>query len=303
MNKKNIVSISIIFVVLLVGFVAWLAVIFQKEPNQSGKLQVVAAENFWGNIASQIGGDNIEVTSVINEPGADPHLYESSARDAAALASADIVISNGLGYDDFMDRLLSVSRGDKRQLISVSEVLGVTSGSNPHIWYDLPRMGNVADAFEKAMATKDPKNSKTYAANLATFKESLKPALAVLQQIKTKFPGAPVAYTERVPEYLLAAAGLKVMTPAGFSSAIEEGNDPGPADTTAMDALFTGRKVKALLYNAQATSSVTEHARELAKQAGIPVVGVTETLPKNEATYQSWQLHQAQALLKALENK
>lgn len=303
MNKKNIVSISIIVAVLLVGFVAWLAVISQKMPNQSSKLQVVAAENFWGDIASQIGGDNVEVSSVINEPGADPHLYESSARDAAALASADIVISNGLGYDDFIDRLLSVSSGDGRQLISVSKVLGAVSGANPHIWYDLPRVGSVADAFEKAMAAKDPKNAKAYAANLATFKESLKPALAVLQQIKTKFPGVSVAYTERVPEYLLAAAGLKVMTPAGFSGAIEEGNDPSPADTEAMNSLLKNGKIRVLLYNAQATSSVTEHARELAKQARIPVVGVTETLPENEATYQSWQLHQAQALLKALENK
>jgi zinc/manganese transport system substrate-binding protein len=304
--KKQTTRIIIIFAaVLAVAIAGIIALSYKNAPTANNqKLQIVAAENFWGNIASQIGGDKVEVTSIISDPGTDPHLYESNAHDAAALSRASLVITNGLGYDDFMDKLLSVSAGDNRQVLAADKILDVSGENpNPHLWYDIPQVGKVADTLEKAMAKKDPGNAAVYQKNLAAFKTSLQPIMVILQKIKTDYPGAPVAYTERVPEYLLAAAGLSVKTPAGFSGAIEEGNDPSPADTTAMDRLFTDRRVRVLLYNAQATSSVTEHARMLAKQAGIPVVGVTETLPKSEATYQSWQLHQAQALLKALENK
>jgi zinc/manganese transport system substrate-binding protein len=303
-KKRSTLIIGLMAAALLVGVAGIIAFNLKNTPASSGKLQIVAAENFWGNIASQIGGDKVEVTSVISDPSSDPHLFESNARDAAVLARANIVISNGLGYDDFMDKLLSVSKKDSRQVLSVQDILKVTGDNpNPHLWYDLPQVGKVADAFKEAMAGKDPKNAAIYEANLVSFKKSLQPVLAVLQEIKAKYSNAPVAYTERVPEYLLKAAGLSVKTPAGFSGAIEEGNDPSPADTVAMDDLFTDHKVRVLLYNAQATSSVTEHVRDLAKNANIPVVGITETLPSNEQTYQSWQLHQAQALLMALENK
>lgn len=306
MKKQSPIQIvSVLGSVLLIVVIGIVALSFKSTPHSdSQKLQIVAAENFWGNIAAQIGGDKANVTSVISKPGADPHLYESSARDALSLVKADIVITNGLGYDDFMDRLLSASHNDSRKVISVARTLGVSGkNTNPHLWYDIPKVGTVAEEFEKAMAAKDPKNAPVYSVNLAKFKMSLQPVLAVLRQIKTTYAGAPVAYTERVPEYLLAAAGLTSKTPAGFSSAIEEGSDPSPADSTAMNTLITSRSVRVLIYNAQATSSVTEHVKRLANDADIPVVGVTETLPSDEPTYQSWQLHQAQALLKALEEK
>lgn len=306
MKKKNLIQIISIFgSILLIVAVGIIALSFKgTRSGDSQKLQVVAAENFWGSIAAQIGGEKADVRSIISKPGVDPHLYESSARDALSLVKADIVITNGLGYDDFMSRLLSASHNDDRKVVSVASVLGVSSkDANPHLWYDIPKVSLVAEAFEKAMATKDPKNARVYSANLTKFKASLQPVLALLRQIKARYAGVPVAYTERVPEYLLAAAGLSSKTPSGFSSAIEEGNDPSPADATAMNALVTNRSIRVLIYNAQATSAVTEHVKTLAKDAGIPVVGVTETLPATELTYQSWQLHQAQALLKALGEK
>lgn len=309
-NKKNVPSknyrIAIIFAVIAIVVGAAIVLLqTKKTPQAMGhKVQIVAAENFWGSILAQIGGDKVEVSSVISDPGADPHLYESSARDGARLARADMVVTNGLGYDDFMDHLLSASKSDSREVLSVARIMNVSSATaNPHLWYDLPRVREVATAFEKAMVKRDPTNAKVYAANLATFNKSLQPILDMLYKIKTTYPGASVAYTERVPEYLLRAAGLNVVTPTGFSSAIEEGNEPSPADTTAMESLITRHQIKALLYNAQATSSVTEHIKDLAKQNDIPVIGVTETLPKNQKTYQSWQLAQTQALLKALESK
>lgn len=303
-SKKS--QIAVVFAVIIVAVFGSIALLQMKKPDSetSGKVQVVAAENFWGNIMSQIGGDTVEVTSVISDLGTDPHLYESSAQDGARLASADIVVTNGLGYDDFMDRLLAVSGNDSRQVVSVAKVLKVSgSQANPHLWYDLPKIREVAAAFEQTLAKKDPANAKHYAANLAAFNKSLQPVLDTLYQIKTAHLSAPILYTERVPEYLLVAAGLAVKTPAGFSSAIEEGNEPSPVDTTAMEGLITRHEVRALLYNSQATSSVTDHIKQLAEQNGIPIVGVTETMPKNAASYQSWQLSQAKALSKALESK
>jgi zinc/manganese transport system substrate-binding protein len=269
--------------------------------GRSGTVKVVAAENFWGSIAQQIGGSRVSVTSIITDPSADPHLYESDARDAAALSAADVVVNNGLGYDDFMDKLLSASPNTQRQVLVAADILGVTAdGANPHVWYDIPRVQVVAERIEAALAAKDPAHKSEYEQNLAHFKDSVQPLVAAMAQIKAHYPGAPVAYTERVPGYLLADAGLSVKTPAGFARAIEDGDNPSPADTAAMDTLMTSHSVKVLLYNSQATSAVSQHVRDLATQNGIPVVGVTETIPSNEKTYQSWQLDQLHALIAAL---
>lgn len=274
----------LIAAILVVAGIAAMA-LFYKNPNTmtGSKLQVVAGENFWGDITSQIGGEHVNVTSIISDPSTDPHQYESDARDSAAIASASLVIENGLGYDSFLDKLIAAAPNDKRQVLSIEKVLNITGDDpNPHLWYDPAKVVRAADAIEQALASKDNANAPTYAANLTTFKSSLQPINDVISQIKMKYPGAPVAYTERVPGYLLAAAGLTVASPASFASAIEEGNDPSPADTATMETLMTNHGVRVLLYNSQATSSVTQHVRDLAAQAGIPVVGVSETIPANE---------------------
>ncbi|HEV7524962.1 MAG TPA: zinc ABC transporter substrate-binding protein [Acidimicrobiia bacterium] len=270
------------------------------RPGAAGVVRVVAAENFWGDIAHQIGGSHVEVTSVISDPTADPHQYESDARDAAALADARIVIVNGSGYDDFMGKLLSNTASSTRVVLNVSGVLHAPKDANPHLWYDLPRVREVASAMESALAAAAPADRSSFAANLATFDRSLAPLQRLLTKIKSKYPGAPVAYTERVPGYLLDAAGLKVASPRGFAQAIEDGNEPSAGDAQSMDDLVRGHRVRALLYNAQATSPATQHVQDLAHGAGVPVVPVTETLPKNEPSYQAWQQHQLQALLAAL---
>jgi zinc/manganese transport system substrate-binding protein len=171
---------------------------------------------------------------------------------------------------------------------------------NPHFWYDIPRVPRVAAAIEAALARLDPADATVFAANLAVFDASLRPVEAVIASIRRRYPGAPVAYTERVPGYLLQAAGLEVVTPPGFAAAIENGNDPSPGDTAQMFRLITSRKATVLLYNAQATSPVTQQVRALARQSGVPVVPVTETMPPASRSYQAWQLTQATALLDAL---
>ncbi len=264
-------------------------------------MRVVAAENFWGDIASQIGGAHVSVTSIITDPTADPHQYESDARDAAAVADARLVIENGLGYDDFVAKLLSNTSNPRRVVRTVADVMHVSGAdANPHLWYDLPEIPAVAAAIEAVLAAADPADAGEFAANLKTFDASLAPLEAIVTEIKTKYPNAPVAYTERVPGYLLDAAGLRVVSPAGFARSIEDGNEPSAGDAQAMQELISNHGVRVLLYNAQATSAVTKHVQDLARAAGVPVVAVTETMPKNEPTYQSWQQHQLEALLRAL---
>jgi zinc/manganese transport system substrate-binding protein len=287
----------------LLGVVFWLARPGQQSPGAAnGKLNVVAAENFWGDIASQIGGSHVHVTSIITDPSADPHLYESNAQNAAAVSSADVVIVNGLGYDDFMNKLLSTSKNSSRQVITASQVFGAAEGANPHLWYNIPRANEVASKIAVAYTAKDPSHKNDYDHNLAVFDQSLQALENTIATIKRQYAGTSVAYTEPVPGYLLSATGLTVKTPEGFAKSIEDGDDPSPADTNAFDALVTNKGIKVLLYNSQATSPVTEHVKDLAKQAGIPVIGVTETLPTNEHSYQSWQQDQLNELLAALQS-
>lgn len=218
---------------------------------------------------------------------------------AVAVAEAGLVIANGAGYDDFVSQLLGATRNSGRVVVTVQAVLGAYGPDvNPHFWYDIPRVPQVA-AVEAALARLDPRDAPLFAANLKRFDASLAPLDAVIAAIR-RYPGAPAAYTERVPGYLLAAAGLTVVTPPGFAAAVENGNDPGAADTARMYQLITARKTRVLLYNAQDTSQVTQQVETLARQPGVPVVPVYETMPSAYRSYQAWQLAQATALLHAL---
>jgi zinc/manganese transport system substrate-binding protein len=288
-------------ILLSVALLSGLAACGSSTPRAGGRVNIVAAENFYGDIAAQLGGDRVHVRSLINDPEADPHLYESSAGDASVLAGARVVIKNGLGYDDFVDKLLATTGRSDRIVITIADVLGVRgNNANPHLWYDIPRVPDVARAIVEQLAKTDPAGAQAYEANLRTFDASLQPLNDAIEQIKTRYPHAPVAFTERVAGSLLAAAGLEVKSPPGFAAAIEDGNEPNAADTAAMDDLMTHHGVKVLLYNSQAESPVTQHVRDLAQQNGIPVVGVSETMPRKEQRYQDWQLEQVRALLAAL---
>jgi zinc/manganese transport system substrate-binding protein len=265
-----------------------------------GTIRVVAAENFYGDIVSQIGGRHVSVTSILSDPNADPHLFEPGTATGAAVAGARLVIDNGLGYDGFMDKLLEASPDPSRTVIVMSDVLQVTvPDANPHLWYDLPRVPEMAKAIADGLIGVDPANRSAYESGLSSFDASLKPLDSALAQIATNDAGVPVAYTEPVPGYLVQAAGLEVKTPEAFALAIEEGNEPTPQAVAAMQTLLTDRQIKVFLYNSQTTSPITEHLLQLARDNGIPVVPVTETLPPG-MTFQNWQLSQIRALATAL---
>ena len=270
-------------------------------PTASGQITVVAGENFWGNIAQQIGGSRVSVRSIITDPNTDPHLYQSDPQAAATITSAQLVIENGAGYDDFMDKILASSASSTRRVLSVQRVLGVTgSNPNPHLWYWTQRLPTVAAAISRQLSSIDPSGAHAFAAAAARFDASLKPLLAVISTIRSRYAGTPVAYTERVPGYLVAAAGLTLGTPASFSQAIEDGSDPSPQDTATFDSDITQHKVKVLLYNSQVVDAQTTAIKGLATTAHIPIVGVSETMPPAYRSFQAWQLAQDRALLAAL---
>jgi len=268
---------------------------------QTGVVNVVAGENFWGDIVSQIGGDHVNVTSIIDDPNTDPHEYESDNKDAIAIATSQLVVVNGLGYDDFVSKLVDASPSDDRATLTVADVLGVDGDdANPHLWYDTAQLPKVAAAIADALAKADPDDAATFTANAQTFDDSLQPILDVIDQIKAKYAGTEIAYTERVPGYLVEAAGLQLGIPASFTQAVEDDEDPSPKDTAAFDDAIESRTVKVLLYNAQVTDQQTTEIKQLAASSGVPVVGVTETMPPDAHDFQSWQLGQAQQLLTAL---
>ena len=266
-----------------------------------GQIPVVAGENFWGDIVRQIGGGRVAVRSIISDPNADPHEYEASASDAAAVAQARLVVGNGLGYDSFLDKMVTANPATGRVVLHVADVVGARrSNTNPHLWYNPRYVAAAGHAIERQLAAADPAGAPGFAANLQHFLNGEQQVVAVINQIKAKHAGVAIAYTERVPGYLVAAAGLLLGTPASFAQALEDGTDPSPRDTADFDAALTGHRVKVLLYNAQATSPTTQKIRDLAARSGIPVVAVTETLPPGARDFQTWQADQARALLSAL---
>ena len=264
-------------------------------------LDVVAAENVYGNIAAQIGGPDVSVTSILTNPNADPHLFEPSTSTGLAVAKAKVVLQNGLGYDAFMTKLEDAAPSKSRSVVTVADALGIHGkDANPHLWYDVPRLDEIANQITTAFVHQDPGDAAAYRRRERRFESSLTPLRQEVAAIRSRSHGVPVAYTEPVPGYLVAAAGLDNLAPDSFTRPIEEGTEPPPSAVAAMETLIVKRRIRALLYNSQAVSPITAQLRDDARKAGIPVVPVTETLPAN-LTFQQWQLGQARALAAALE--
>ncbi len=264
-------------------------------------MQVVAAESTWADITRQIGGEQVEVSAILTDPGIDPHTFETDPKTAALVSNAGFVITNGLGYDAFADKLLSAGGSSSRTVLTIADVVGVTDdGANPHLWYSPSYVEKGATAIADTLRRLDPADADAFDAGLKQFLSDYRSYTDVLAQIKAKHAGEKVAYTEPVAGYLVEAAGLKLGTPESFARAVESGNDPSPADVDAFRTALRTGGVQALLYNDQVTSPLTEQVRGLAEQARTPVVLMTELIPQGAASFQAWQTAQATALLEAL---
>ncbi|MFJ7071636.1 metal ABC transporter solute-binding protein, Zn/Mn family [Streptomyces sp. NPDC098781] len=274
-----------------------------QSPAASSAVPVVASTNVYGDIAEQIGGGKVEVTSIITDPDQDPHSYEANTQNQLALSKAKVVIENGGGYDDFIDRMLKSGDNASPEVINAVKVSGKTAPEggelNEHVWYDFPTVAKLADRIAAALGKAAPDDAATFTKNAETFKAELKPLETKEAQIKADHGGEPVAITEPVPLYMTEASGLVNKTPEEFSEAIEEGDDVSPRTLQETLALFTGEQVKALVYNDQTTGPQTEKVEQAAKTAGIPVVPVTETLPEGKG-YIGWMTANVDALASAL---
>lgn len=262
------------------------------------KIAVVAAENFYGDVAQQIGGDTVSVTSILSSPDQDPHLFETSPSVVRGVAAARIVVQNGAQYDPWMDGLLKAMPKPGRVVIIAADLMHKKAGDNPHLWYDPATMSAVAKAVAATFTAADPAHSDGYDARLKSFLASLQPLDAKIATIRNKYDGMPVTATEPVFGYMAAALHL-TMRNQSFQLAVMNNTEPSASDVAAFERDLESHKVRVMFYNKQASDRVVQHMVELAHKSNIPVVGVTETAPPG-LSYQDWMLAQLQATENAL---
>lgn len=286
------------------GMSASAAVQSPRSSASGSPVPVVAAEDQYGNVAAQVGGRYVRVSSIMSNPNTDPHSYEVSPRVASEVSGARLVIQNGVGYDSFMGKIEAASPSSARLVINVAHLLRLPeTTANPHLWYRPTTMPTVADAVASDLAKADPAHRSYFRAHAKRFVASLGPWLAAIAHLKATYPGAPVATTEPVADDLLQAAGIRNLTPFSFQADIMNGVDPSPQDISLERNLFSAHQVKVLVYNQQVTDSLTQSFIADAKKAGIPVVAVYETMPVPGYDYQSWMLAEVHALDAALANQ
>jgi zinc/manganese transport system substrate-binding protein len=267
-------------------------------PACADPVKIVAAENFYGDMAAQVGGGHVAVTSILTNPDIDPHLFEASAETARSFADAKVVIANGAGYDNWVDRLLSANNAPGRKEINVGRLVGRHAGDNPHLWYDPTYMKAAAKATVAALIAVDPANKTDYERGEANFIASLAPLDAKIAGMRKRFSGQPVTASEPVFGYQAALIGLKVHNEK-FAWAIMLNAEPTASEVADFEDDLKSHKVKAMLYNAQANEPAVQRLVNLAKGNSIPVVGVSETEPPG-SSYQAWMYAQLDALDRAL---
>ena len=290
-------------VALSAGLVAGVAGCSQRasDDRQPGTVSVVASTDVWGSVASAVTGDHATVKSIVNSAVDDPHSFEASPADAAAVIDASLVVYNGGGYDQWVDDVLSGHPG-VTTVNAYSLLPGtVAQPANEHVFYDPTTAKAVAVQIADRLAKADAAHADAYRVNAAEFGKRADEILQIERAIGQTHPGTAVVATEPVAHYLLVNAGITDKTPPGFSSAVEEDADPAPADLAAMLDLINTHQVSALLFNPQTQTAVTKQIQDAAQRASVPVVTVTETLP-NGTDYLTWQRQTAQQLASQLDN-
>ena len=274
-----------------------------RAAAASGTISAVAAENEYANVLSQIGGRYVHVAAILDNPNTDPHTFEASPRVAQEVSSAQLIVQNGVGYDSWMNKIESASSNPERKVISAQQVLGLPASTpNPHLWYDPATMPAVAKVMAADLSALQPAHKAYFQARLREFNRSLAPWRNAIAQFRAKYPGTTAATTEPVADYLLTAMGITNLTPFRFQADIMNGVDPAPQDIALENSFFAQHKAKLFAYNQQVTDSLTTSIRDNALRAGVPVVGVYETMPAGYS-YQRWMLAEVSAITKAAASK
>ncbi|MGZ6391208.1 MAG: metal ABC transporter solute-binding protein, Zn/Mn family [Ktedonobacterales bacterium] len=272
-----------------------------QSGGSPGKLNVVAAENFWGSIAAQVSGSQVKVTSIINNPNADPHDYEPTQADARTVADAQYVIVNGAGYDPWADKLLKANPVSGRKELNLGDLTGVQDGGNPHLWYNPAYVTKVANQIRDDLKALDPTHAAAIDASAQTFFTSgLKEYSGLIADIKAKYAGTPVGATESIFSYMATGLGLNLITPPSYLKAVSEGQDISATDEATVEQQIAQKQIKILVYNSQNTPNNIQAIINKARAAGIPVATVTETLTPATASFQAWQSSQLRGIEAAL---
>lgn len=280
------------------GLVLLIVLAFSSFTAQAA-VKIIAAENMYGEVANQLGGNLVQVTSILNNPNQDPHLFSATPSAAKKLSNAEIVVYNGAGYDTWMDKLLEIDRAKQQEIINIAHLIGAAPGANPHLWYQPTTMQTYAKELANTLSKIDGKNQTYYQQQLANFQQGYLQLTGKIATLRHKYAGTPVIATEPVFEYMADALGLK-MFGRGFQQSIMNDVDPSPAQLKEVESLLTTRRVKVLFYNKQVINPLTQHLQNIAKQQNIPIVGVSETQPKG-VDYVNWMLAQLDELDKALQ--
>jgi zinc/manganese transport system substrate-binding protein len=269
--------------------------------GSSGRVQVVAAENFWGSIASQLGGSKVAVQSIIVNPDTDPHTYEPTAADGVALAKSQIAIVNGIGYDAWASKLIDANPSSSRAVLNVGDLLGLREGDNAHQWYSPASVRRVIDQIVADYKRLDPKDSAYFDQQRTAFEsKGLAEYNRLIAEIRSRYAGVPVGYSESIFQPLGAALGLRLMTPYSFAKAIAEGTDVSASDKQTVDAQAQQHRIKVWVYNSQNATPDVQRVNQLARAAHIPITTITETLSPASATFEQWQVAELQNLQRAL---
>jgi len=271
------------------------------EPASDGRLRVAAAENFWGSIASQLGGDRVAVSSIIVNPNTDPHSYEPTAADGVLLASSQMAIVSGVGYDTWASKLLAANPSSSRVVLDVGKALGLETGANPHQWYSPASVRRVIDQTVADYERLDPKDSSYFEQRRSTFESvDLAEYDRLREEIRTRYAGVPVGYSESIFQPLGEDLGLRLATPYSFAKAIAEGTDVSAADKQTVDRQAEQRAIEVWVYNRQNAKPDVQRVNQLAAASHIPITTTTETLSPASANFEQWQDAQLRSLLAAL---
>jgi zinc/manganese transport system substrate-binding protein len=264
-------------------------------------LQVVAAENFWGSIASQLAGAKASVQSIIVNPNTDPHSYEPTAGDARTMAGAKLVIVNGIGYDGWASQLLAANPVGGRVVLDVGDLLGLKEGDNPHQWYSPTSVQRVIDAISAEYVKLDPADKSYFAKQKRHFETvSLATYDKLRAEIRKRFAGVPVGYSESIFQPLGRSLGLKLLTPYSFAKAVAEGTDVSAKDKQTVDSQVQRRLIKVWVYNSQNATPDVQQINSIAKKHHIPIATVTETLSPASDNFEQWQVAELKGLVAAL---
>ncbi len=266
-----------------------------------GRIAVVAAENFWGSIASQLAGTKADVRSIIVNPAQDPHSYEPTSADARTLATAKLVIENGIGYDPWVAKLLAADATSGRHVLSVGTLFGLREGDNPHRWYDPADVEAVANAISSDLQRLDPKNSAYFGRRLAAFEtRDLAPYHQLIARIRARYAGTPVGASESIFALMSPSLGLDLITPYTFMKAISEGTEVTAQDIVTTERQLTGHRIKVWIYNSQNATPEIQRLNALARANHIPIATVTETLSPASDSFEQWQVAQLRGIELAL---